>query len=243
MAHIEIDTDDLSLLANDINEMNVKIDNLKSTINTKYDKVKNMNFYTEGFNNISKYLESQVSKINGIKSKLKKYQDEIVSIEKTYSEKFNDVVVPNLQSSSASLVVMSPSITGNPGSTATGKDTQPETTSQTQTVSQTTSVETSPTVITNTQNGANFVESTTPNDVTNKEKNKNTSNSNSSGNQTKADPTVDNEESKTGLNVFGVLAGAAGIVGAGGLAAHAVMKSKDEEEDKEDKEESEVKEL
>ena len=185
MAHIEIDTNDLTLLSNDINEMNAKIDNLKSIINTKYDKVKELNFYLNGFKNISNYLESQVTKMNGVKAKLEKYQNNIINIEKSYSEKFNDIAVPSFQSNSDNLVAVSPVTTVSPVA-----ETTPATVAETTPATVAATVpETAPK-----SNTSNSVVTTTPNI------NSNNQNTNNVTNQQTVTKTENNESDKESSN-------------------------------------------
>ena len=42
MAHIEVDTDDLTLFSNDIKEMSKKIDNLDALLSSKFQKEINL---------------------------------------------------------------------------------------------------------------------------------------------------------------------------------------------------------
>ena len=106
MAHIEINADDLSAISNDISEIKTKMDNLKSIINTKFEDAKEQNFYSEGFKKINDYLESHATKMDIFKTKLESYQNDIMNIEKTYSDKFSSIAIPNFQSDSSSLVVV-----------------------------------------------------------------------------------------------------------------------------------------
>lgn len=108
MSHIEINTDDLTLLSNDINAIKTKITSLKETINSKFGAVKDLNFYEAGFNNINSYLEQELTTLTEVKTKIEKYQNDVMGVENSFSEKFNNINVPNITSNASSLAVVSP---------------------------------------------------------------------------------------------------------------------------------------
>ena len=108
MSHIEINTDDLTLLSNDINAIKTKITSLKETINSKFGAVKDLNFYEAGFNNINSYLEQELTTLTEVKTKIEKYQNDVMGVENSFSEKFNNINVPNITGNASSLAVVSP---------------------------------------------------------------------------------------------------------------------------------------
>ena len=100
MSHIEINSNDLTLLARDIDEISGKINNLKDSLNSKFKKVKESNVFDNGFNNINKYLDQELSSLTDVKSKIKKYQSDVKGIEESFGQKFNNIIVPSVGNSS-----------------------------------------------------------------------------------------------------------------------------------------------
>lgn len=97
MAHIEVETDDLTLFSKKAQEMNVKLDNMKNILDTKFSRAKENDLYIDGFNKIRNYLEAESDKVKGLEKRVDKYQSNVINIEKTYSSIFNDIAVPGLQ--------------------------------------------------------------------------------------------------------------------------------------------------
>ena len=109
MAHIEIDTNDLTLLAKDIDAMKEKLDNLRKSVNSKFKISKSYNLYSDGFNKMTSFIGAEINKLNGVKSKLEKYQSDTEEAEKLFSDKFNDIITPDIQFSGSNLNVINPS--------------------------------------------------------------------------------------------------------------------------------------
>ena len=107
MSHIELDINDLTNLSDKIKGIKVKLNNLETTIDSKFGRAKKYELYINGFKKIRKYLEDQVVKMDEMKIKLERYQNEIINIEKTYSDRFNGIVIPNFQSTASNLSVTS----------------------------------------------------------------------------------------------------------------------------------------
>ena len=108
MSHIGIDSNDLTLLARDINDISTKITSLQEAVNSKFDTVKELNVYDKGFDSINKYLEQELSTLTDVKAKIEKYQNDVMGIEKAFGEKFNNIVVPKVVGNSTNLVVINP---------------------------------------------------------------------------------------------------------------------------------------
>ena len=108
MSHIGIDSNDLTLLARDINDIKTKISSLQEAVNSKFGSVKELNVYDKGFDSINKYLEQELSTLTDVKSKIEKYQNDVMGVEKTFGEKFNNITVPKVVGNSSSLVVINP---------------------------------------------------------------------------------------------------------------------------------------
>ena len=212
MAHIEIDTEDLSLLSNDINEMNVKIDNLKSTINTKFENIKDNNFYLEGFKKINTYLEKQVEKMNTFKFNLSNYQNDINNLENVFSEKFNSITIPNLQSNGSSLVVVMPTVNVTP------------------------TVQNNYEGVNTTTNSSNELNDETKKEekIESKKEEKPIEKKDEVIVQKPVEKNEKKEDNNTGFNVFGALAGTVGVLGGGALAAAGIKKYKENNEDEEE---------
>ena len=121
MSHIELDINDLTNLSDKIKDIKVKLNNLETTIDSKFGRAKKYELYINGFKKIRKYLEEQVVKMDEMKIKLEKYQNEIMNIEKSSSDRFNDIAIPIFQSTASSLSVASPS-NPNLGSTIQGNN-------------------------------------------------------------------------------------------------------------------------
>ena len=89
MSHIEINSNDLTLLSKDIDEISGKITNLQDSLNSKFERVKETNVYDNGFNSINRYLEKELETLTDVKTKIKKYQSDVEGIENAFGEKFN----------------------------------------------------------------------------------------------------------------------------------------------------------
>ena len=224
MAHIELDTEDLTLLSNDINDISNKLIDLKTVIDTKFENAKKMEVYDNGFNNIKKYLEKEIEKLNGMKLKIESQQSDVMNIEKTYGERFSNLVIPSLQSGDSSLAVQpSSSVLGSVSAPVNTQGTSGSQTNINPFASDTT--DSAPIGNTSSNTGNSSTTYSNPTD---------SSDSNS------GDETVnyaENSEAKkdgngNGNNIFGVLAGATGVIGAGGLATAAVLRAKDDNDDK-----------
>lgn len=109
VAHIEVDTNDLTLLAKDIDVMKEKLDNLRKSVSSNFKISKSYGLYSDGFNRMNSYISAEISKLNGMKSKLEKYQSEMDNTEKAYSDKFNNIGLPDIQYSGSNLTVIDPS--------------------------------------------------------------------------------------------------------------------------------------
>ena len=94
MGIIELDTEDLTLFSNDIKVIDSKIQNMESYMNTKFSDAVGFNLYSDGFNKIKKYLEERREQLKALKSAVERYQDTMVSIEKTHISRFNDISLP-----------------------------------------------------------------------------------------------------------------------------------------------------
>ena len=145
-----------------------------------------------------------------------------MNIEKTYGERFSNLVIPSLQSGDSSLAVQPSSAVL--GSVSAPVNTQGTSGSQTNTnlfTSDTT--DSAPIGNTSSSTGNSSTTYSNPTD----------SSDSNSGNETVN--YAENSEAKkdgNGNNIFGVLAGAAGVIGAGGLATAAVLRAKDDNDDK-----------
>lgn len=107
MSHIELDINDLTNLSDKIKDINGKISNLETKIDSKFGRARKHELYTDGFKKIKKYLEDQVTKMGEVKIKLERFQNEVISTEKAYSDRFNDIAIPTFQSTASSLTVAS----------------------------------------------------------------------------------------------------------------------------------------
>ena len=108
MAQIGIDTEDITLLARDIDEIKVKLDRVKQIVDSKFTVSKGYELYLDGFAKLDKYLESALEKMNSLKTKMEEYQSEVNEIEERHIEQFTDLAVPNIACNGSNLSVISP---------------------------------------------------------------------------------------------------------------------------------------
>ena len=109
MANIGIDTDDLTLLAKDIDEMKAKLEKVKQSINSNFNVSKEHELFLDGFAKLDTHLETELNKMAVFKSKLEKYKNEIDGIEESYIEKFSDISIPNFIYNGSNLSIINPS--------------------------------------------------------------------------------------------------------------------------------------
>ena len=101
MGRIEVDTDDLTLFSDNIKGMIDKIDNLDETINQKFNNAKEFDLYTEGFKKVKLYLSKRKERMEVLKSKIDKYQSDLLSLEKKCMLDFENIVIPNVSTTIA----------------------------------------------------------------------------------------------------------------------------------------------
>ena len=236
MAHIEVDTDDLTLFSNDIKEMSQRIDNLDTMLSSKFIKAKEYDMYSEGFRKMRNYLDSQKARMEGIRSRIEQYQNDMINMEKTFSSRFSSIVVPNFSTDTsgsrptaqpvqqqpvASAPVSQSAVSNQPSAAATPvADTTTEKANEIVTdTTLETEVETNDSLLIN-----NTEEPVVP--------------------PVDVQPGVDDKTvvttgSKSGFNFdpWVALAGAAGLAGVGGIAAAAAMSAKSSKPKEEKKEE------
>ena len=221
MAHIEVDTDDLTLFSNDIKEMSKKIENLDNLLSSKFNKAKEYDMYSEGFRKMRNYLDAQKTRMEGIRTKIEQYQNDITNMEKTFSSRFSSIVVPNFSTDTSSSNQTSQPVQQQPVASA------PISQSVTSAAPSTTAV---PVADTTTDKANEIVEDTTTE----------TSNSLIVNNTEEPvvppvdvnpiddDKSVVTTGSKSGFNFdpWIAIAGAAGLASVGGIAAAAAMSAK-----------------
>lgn len=105
MSHIELDVNDLTNLSDKIKEIKIKISNLETIIDSKFGRAKKHELYVNGFKKVKNYLEDQATRMSEMKRRLEKYQSGIISVEKAYTDRFNDIAIPSFQSTASSLNV------------------------------------------------------------------------------------------------------------------------------------------
>ena len=96
MENIKVKSSDLQFIKNDVNAIVKELGDLNNDLNSKFNTISATDLYIEGLNNIISYVNELTYRYDASIGALEKFENDISTTEDYYSNKFKDILVPNI---------------------------------------------------------------------------------------------------------------------------------------------------